>query len=63
MIEPIKQEYAQSMLVVRDRNGRALEVVIKEKPEWRPIESAPFEFRRLFGQVQAHHFKTSDAVQ
>ena len=62
MIEPIKQEYAQSMLVVRDRNGRALEVVIKEKPEWHPIESAPIEFRRLFGQVQAHHFKNSDAV-
>jgi murein L,D-transpeptidase YafK len=61
IIEPINQEYAQNLLVVRDQYGRAIEVVRKDKVEWLPIESAESALRRLFSQVQAYHFKKSKA--
>jgi murein L,D-transpeptidase YafK len=61
MIEPINQEYAYQMIVVRDQYGRALEVVRKEKIEWLPIRSAPIGLKQLFKQVQAYHFKKSKA--
>lgn len=57
MIEPINQKYSQNMLVVRDRFGRALEVVIKDKTEWRPIDSAPSAMRQMFSSIMAYHFK------
>jgi murein L,D-transpeptidase YafK len=57
VIEPKSQEYAQNMLVVRDRYGRVLEVVIKEKTDWRPINSAPSAMRNMLDQVMMHHLK------
>jgi murein L,D-transpeptidase YafK len=57
MIEPVNQEYIQHMLVVRDRYGRALEVVIKEKNEWQPIECVPSAMRHMFNRVMTYHFK------
>jgi murein L,D-transpeptidase YafK len=61
MIEPINQKYAQNMLVVRDRYGRALEVVMKEKTDWWPIENTPSAFRSMINQVQAYYFKKSNS--
>lgn len=56
-IEPTKQEYAQNMVVVRDRFGRTLEVVIKEKAEWRAIGTAPNAMQNMLTQLVAQHFK------
>ena len=57
IIEPKSREYAQNMVVVRDRFGRALEVVRKENTEWRSIESAPNAMRNMLGQVMEYHLK------
>ncbi len=57
IIEPINQEYAQNMVVVRDRYGRALEVVVKENIDWEPVESAPRDMRQMLSRVMAYHFK------
>jgi hypothetical protein len=34
-----------------------LEVVIKEKTDWRPINSAPSAMRNMLDQVMMHHLK------
>jgi murein L,D-transpeptidase YafK len=55
-IEPVKQEYSQRMVIIRDHYGRALKVSIIENPEWQRIELVPISRRHMLNRITEYHF-------